>query len=146
MGQHKGDIMSTTTSTMSCREIISEENGKASISSAENAKRFHPENPASYDWARRHVAAWHSPNATEGPIVHLVTAVASYADSYAERYGSLIGEDYVLGGGGAGDGWASILRGIRVLLNGETGRLDCGTVDSMLVRMAQAAGYGEGEL
>jgi hypothetical protein len=143
MGQHKGDIMSTTTSTMSCRSIVSEE--LAMVRTREN-------DPASGHWARPHNKAWatwgsHAEPGMEGAIVRLVEALAAYADAHQVRFESPIGHDAVLGGGkGHGMGWLEILKGTRGLLNGETGRLDCGTVDSMLVRMAQAAGYEEGEL
>jgi hypothetical protein len=132
-------MMSTETTTKSCRSIIDGE--LARVRAREN-------DPASRHWARQHDKAWAVPmHDQEGAIVRLVTALADYADDYAARFESPIGHDAVLGGGkGHGMGWLEILKGTRGLLNGETGRLDCGTVDSMLVRMAQAAGYEEGEL
>jgi hypothetical protein len=133
MGQHKGDIMSTETTTKSCRGIIGEE--LARVRAREN-------DPASAHWAFLHSKAWAVPmHDQEGAIVRLVTALADYSDAHRERFESSMGDDGFLG-----PAWLDILKGTRTLLNGETGRLDCGTVDSMLVRMAQAAGYEEEEL
>jgi hypothetical protein len=124
--------MSTTT-TQSCRSIITGENDKV---------RARENDPANGHWARQHDKAWAVPmHDQEGAIVHLVTALADYADYHQERFESTVGDDGFLG-----PAWLGILKGTRTLLNGETGRLDCGTVDSMLVRMAQAAGYEEEEL
>jgi hypothetical protein len=128
-------MMSTETTTKSCREIISEENKglHARINEAGNRGR----------WVQAHEMAWTSatPNNPEAAVVRLVEALAIYADAHAARFESSMGDDGFLG-----PAWLDILKGTRTLLNGETGRLDCGTVDSMLVRMAQAAGYEEGEL
>ena len=44
------------------------------------------------------------------------------------RFESAIGEDYVLG-----PQWQAIGEGLRGLLNGETGRLDCGTLDGFIL-------------
>jgi hypothetical protein len=108
--------MSTKTTTKSCRGIIGEE--LARVRAREN-------DPASAHWA----------------FLRLVTALADYSDAHRERFESSMGDDGFLG-----PAWLDILKGTRTLLNGETGRLDCGTVDSMLVRMAEAAGYEEEEL
>lgn len=78
-------------------------------------------------WAVRHVAAWTRPSHAEAPIVRIVEALAEYADRHAARYGSDISDDGVLGAG-----WRSIGDGVIKLLNGETGGLDCGTVDALI--------------
>ena len=66
----------------------------------------------------------------------LVGASAQYADYHQRRYESRIGDDGVLG-----DPWADILKSARVLLNGECGRLDCGTVDGLICEMLEAEGF-----
>jgi hypothetical protein len=125
-------MMSTETTTKSCRSVISEEN---------DAVRAHEHNPLA-GTLRLHLKAWAVPwHDQEGSIVRLVEALASYADAHAARFEFTVGDDGFLG-----PAWLDILKGTRTLLNGETGRLDCGTVDSMLVRMAEAAGYEEEEL
>jgi len=70
----------------------------------------------------------------------MIQALALYADAYPADWGK-IGEDYVLGAA-----WLDMLKGCRALLNGETGRYDCGTLDHMLVDMVKAAGFEEGDL
>jgi hypothetical protein len=59
-----------------------------------------------------------------------------YADAHAERFGSPLAEDYVLG-----ESWREAVRGLRGLLNGELGRLDGGTLDRAILVMYQAAGF-----
>lgn len=93
-------------------------------------------------WALRHLQAWSDPKGFERPVVAMYQALAQYADSHAARYGSPIGEDYVIGK----DGWLPMLQALRVLLNGETGRLDCGTLDRLAFDLAKAAGYEEAEV
>jgi hypothetical protein len=87
-------------------------------------------------WGARHVQAMTVPRGIEVPIVVTVCAAARYADDYQERYGSPIGHDHVLG-----PAWLSIIGACRVLLNGEAGRLDCGTLDSLLLDMGVGAGF-----
>lgn len=64
-----------------------------------------------------------------------------YADAYERHFDAKIGSDGV-----SGDAWLDILKGIRALLNGETGRLDCGTVDGLLFDMAHYVGFEEKDL
>ena len=85
----------------------------------------------------RHVRAWHN----GGPIVGMIRALALYADMHAERFESPLGEDYVLGPAGL-----DMLKGLRTLLNGELGGLDCGTLDTLAHDMAEAAGFNRGAL
>ena len=72
------------------------------------------------------------------PIVRMIQSLADYADAHRELYGSGIGEDYVLG-----PEWANMVQGCRGLLNGETGQLDCGTLDGLLCDMLRAEGLYE---
>lgn len=95
------------------------------------------------DWFGRHAAEYRRSLApipgvafpVGAPVVRMIEALALYADKHAERFESPIGNDYVLG-----VAWANIARGVRDLLNGEMGNLDCGTLDGMLVGMMEAQG------
>lgn len=89
-------------------------------------------------WGARHHAAWKS---NTSAIPALILSLAAYADIHQERFGSDIGDDGVLG-----DGWLDILKGTRVLLNGEMGTLDGGTLDSMLMRLLENAGFKESDV
>jgi hypothetical protein len=84
----------------------------------------------------RHAAAWEAPQGFERPVVQIVRSLAEYAAEHAARYESPIGEDGVMG-----DCWADIARGAIRLLNGETGNLDCGSVESGIRALAKAVGF-----
>lgn len=92
-------------------------------------------------WGKRHALAWRAPNAIEEPIVNLYTALAQYADRHHARYESPIGEDGVLG-----VEWLTIAKALRGLLNGELGRLDGGTLDSLIYALVESAGFEPAEL
>ena len=94
-------------------------------------------------WARNHVAAFTGAQDNERVVINLVCALAQYLEGYGLRdeHGdeqNLLAHDYVLG-----PAWSRIWVGARGLLNGECGRLDCGTIDGLLGELAYAAGYGE---
>src|SRR5688572_10017184 len=83
-----------------------------------------------------HASAAREPRAgAESAIVSLVAALEEYAVNHRGRYESAIGDDGVLG-----QYWEDIARGVLGLLNGECGRLDCGSVDSHIRNMAAAHG------
>jgi hypothetical protein len=71
-------------------------------------------------------------------IGDMLRALARYADDHAKQYDSPIAEDGVLG-----SDWEVALRAVVNLLNGETGRLDCGDVDHAARAMYRAAGFEE---
>lgn len=86
------------------------------------------------DWKGRHRAAWQgSPDMHVRAMRELLTGLADYADAHALRFGDTIGKDYVLGAA-----WADAMRAVRVLLNGETGTLDCGTLDGWICDALEA--------
>lgn len=87
-------------------------------------------------WGRRHVSAWADPQGPELPIRLMFQALASYADTYATRYDSRIGDDGFLG-----PAWLDMLKSLRTLLNGELGRFDGGTLDGLAHAIADAAGF-----
>lgn len=70
----------------------------------------------------------------ESAVMELLRALAEYADAHRDRYESEVGEDGVLG-----DHFEEIARGLLGLLNGETGRLDCGTLDGAIRKLCKAA-------
>jgi hypothetical protein len=90
--------------------------------------------PNDNGWQDRHDSAVNaaphraSKNLFETFIVRSLQAWEGYALAHKERYESLIGDDGVLG-----PAWEQIGDGLRTLLNGETGRLDCGTLDAFLL-------------
>ncbi len=88
------------------------------------------------DWQGRHKQAVCVPHGPEKPIVGLLGAWIDYARLHQGRYESGIGEDGVLG-----PQWAAIGSAIRGLLNGETGRLDCGSLDTVIYENLAAEGF-----
>jgi len=83
--------------------------------------------PDSSGWKERHSDALWSPRQHEQPIANLLRAWCDYAEVHKRAYHSKIGEDGVLG-----EPWAQIGSNLLRLLNGATGRLDCGTLDSII--------------
>jgi len=84
---------------------------------------------------RHHEAMLH-PRGIECAIVALRSGLLQYAVEYFE--GCELGKDHVLG-----EAWIEMARGFISLLNGETGRLDCGTLDGELRRWAERFGFEE---
>lgn len=87
------------------------------------------------EWIARHVNALVSPTPMEEPMVDLMTGLLKYVTQYEVMYGS-DGMDYVLGAG-----VGQVIDGLRVLLNGDLGRLDAGTLDEVLLGLAERAGW-----
>ncbi len=83
-------------------------------------------------WATRHNAALGAPRGFEIAVVYMLRGLHSYRVLHLARY-----ECDVLDDGEFGDGIQDIARGVRTLLNGETGRLDCGTIDSYLCEIVE---------
>lgn len=92
-------------------------------------------------WKIRHNDAMAYPDRMERPIVHMLQALESYANWHKDRYESKLGADYVLG-----PAWLDMAKGLRTLLNGDCGRLDCGTLDSMIIDMVKDAGFDTEEM
>ena len=87
-------------------------------------------------WKRRHREAMRDPHSGfELAIVEMYDALGEYADAHRNTCDSPIGDDGVLG-----EEWKQIALGVIGLLNGETGRLDCGTLDRQIREMAAANG------
>ena len=101
-----------------------------------------PNTPNTGGWQNRHKAAIRRALAGTYPrepgdtIVRGIRAWLEYATAHAARFQSKIGEDYFLG-----PAWATWGAALRVLLNGETGNLDCGTLDTILHDNLAEQGY-----
>ncbi len=92
--------------------------------------------PNAGDWQTRHNSAVMLPRSgAELAIVSMLNGWLAYAASHQERYEDLIGNDGVLG-----KPWAEIGASIASLLDGETGRLDCGTLSSLINNTMRANG------
>lgn len=63
----------------------------------------------------------------ERALVGMLNAWRLYAQAHARRFKTEIGDDGVLG-----DPWEAIGVSLLALLNGETGRLDCGSLDALI--------------
>lgn len=88
------------------------------------------------DYLERHHLAMALPKpGFEQSIRDLVGGWESYAMAHRDRYGSVIGEDYILG-----DAWRDVGLALHRLLDGETGRFDCGTLDQLLGAIAETHG------
>jgi hypothetical protein len=90
--------------------------------------------PNTGSWQDRHDAAIRLPhmsetrNNFETAMVEMLKGWSKYAEDHKVRYESPIGDDGVLGAY-----WESMGDALRGLLNGETGRLDCGTLDGFIL-------------
>ena len=92
--------------------------------------------PNTSGWQDRHDAAiMASTDGHEAGMVKMLKGWQQYATAHHSRFGSAIGEDYVLG-----PQWQAIGEGLIGLLNGETGRLDCGTLDAFIRDTMEANG------
>jgi hypothetical protein len=90
----------------------------------------------------RHVIAVRLPqDGFEQALVDLFSGWLRYADSHKQQYGSGIGEDMILGAE-----WSKIGSALRGLLNGETGRFDCGLLDSLIAKTLRDEGFDPDEL
>jgi hypothetical protein len=92
-------------------------------------------------WKQQHLNALRSPEGLEVPILGLINSLEIYMVRHKSVYGSPIAEDYVLG-----PQLLKAAKAVRELLNGETGRLDCGEIDSTIRRMLFSAGFTEQEV
>lgn len=89
-------------------------------------------------YLRWHHEALQSPRGIEIAITDMRRALLRYGIEHKERYGAELGGDGFLG-----DHWLQMARGYLGMLNGETGRLDCGTLDGELRRWAMGFGFEE---
>ena len=90
--------------------------------------------PNDTGWQDNHLAALRRPRGFEVPIITMLEGWAKYADQVRIEYGG--GLDQVLG-----SRWADLGRAIHGLLDGETGRLDCGTLSSFIHGALESQGF-----
>jgi hypothetical protein len=99
------------------------------------------------DWKGRHARAVESGlrnvHGTRGifqadSLVQAINAWCDYASGHKRKFESEIGEDYILAP--MWFAWGIALRG---LLNGETGQLDCGTLDAIIYDNLTEQGWVE---
>jgi hypothetical protein len=72
----------------------------------------------------------------EDALAHLVRGLVAYREVYAARYKVEISVDPCLA-----DNWLGIAKGVLGLLDGDTGRLDCPTLDGLIRLTAEQAGF-----
>lgn len=87
-------------------------------------------------WKNQHRDALLRPKGFEKAVTDMIQAWLDYAECHATRYESGIGEDGVLG-----QAWAYLGKGIIDLLNGDCGRLDCGTICRVIHDTLKAEGF-----
>ena len=92
--------------------------------------------PDATGWQKRHLDALRAPTMFEAPIVHMLVGWAQYADHHRERFESGIGDDGVFG-----PAWEAMGRTIHDLLDGDTGRLDCGTLSACIHDTLASEGF-----
>lgn len=86
--------------------------------------------PNSAQWWQTHCKG------TSHPVWQMLLTLCRIADNHKARYASNIGDDGVLG-----DHWEQMVQGLRGMLNGDCGTLDCGTVDHILCHMLEIEGF-----
>lgn len=87
-------------------------------------------------WAAHNDAVMRAPrNGFECALTSAFDALGEYADAHLDRYESPIGDDYILGAA-----WADMARAFLALLDGETGRFDCGDLDGRVRDLATKHG------
>lgn len=91
------------------------------------------------DEINRHNAAMKSPRAGfERAACLMLQGFEEYRRAHRAAYDAGIGEDGVLG-----DEWATLGDALHGLLNGETGRLHCGTLSTRIRDALRAEGFEE---
>ena len=94
---------------------------------------------ATNDWPSRHHIALALPEKSEAGFVSMLKGWLQFADSQTEQYDRPIGSDYY-----TGDIWARIGLELRQLLSCDIGsRLDCGTIDGIILGALEAEGFNE---
>lgn len=99
---------------------------------------INPDYPDTGGWKKRHRDAITRPRGIERPIVAMLGAWIEYAQHHEQRHGANIGDDSYLG-----PIWSDLGQTIHRLLDGETGRLDCGTLSHIIHTNRTAVGLGE---
>lgn len=108
----------------------------------EQAARSEYDAPNSY--GQRHnmairTATIHCVTTAEASLVNMLRGWYDYAGEHIARYGSKLGDDYVLG-----PAWFQIGSALLRMLNGELGRLDGGTLDKFIRQTMLDTGFDQG--
>lgn len=85
---------------------------------------------------RQHFRSWVD---KDNAVAQMIVVWIKYADCHADRFKSMIGDDYVLG-----KYWLDAGIAIRGMLNGELGGLDVGCMDATIHACLIANGFAEG--
>ena len=94
---------------------------------------------APWNYLVHHHQAIQNPYGIELALVSMRAGLLAYGLQYGERFdGCELGGDSVLGAA-----WLELARGYITLLNGPTGRLDCGTLDGEVRKWAVGFGFTE---
>jgi hypothetical protein len=72
----------------------------------------------------------------ENALAHLIRGLVGYAEVYQARYKVPIASDVALR-----VDWLKIAQGIAGLLDGDTGRFDCPSLDGLIRSTAESAGF-----
>jgi len=97
-------------------------------------RRMH-DSGSNVEWMHRHLQAWHHPRPAEAALKELIMAWANYATQHFVRHLSHIGEDGFLS-----KPFISTGQSLLLMLNGDLGRFDGGTLDALIREIAQCAG------
>lgn len=90
-------------------------------------------------WCARHIIAIMRPKAQEMGFVSMLKGWLQFADNHTYNYADGIGSDYY-----TGDIWARVGVELRGLLSCDIGtRLDCGTLDGVILSALEAEGFDE---
>ena len=90
-------------------------------------------------WQVQHAAAVAQPRQIERALLEMLDGWRRYVDAYADTFdGAKVGADGVLGGE-----WAAIGHALHGLLDGPTGRLDCGTVSTQIHTLLREQGVDD---
>ena len=91
-------------------------------------------------WAERHLAAWRAPEGFEIALKAMIVGLSVYGRETQRQFSSQLGADYFLG-----PACKEIAEAIIVLLNGDLGRFDGGTLDALVRAICVEHGIELGE-
>jgi len=103
---------------------------------AENIRTVEGKQGSAAQWAERHLAAWRNPEGFEVALKNLILGLNQYGRSMRVEFATLAREDNFLG-----PAFLEIARSILVLLNGELGRFDGGSLDALVRAIAAENGF-----
>jgi len=91
-------------------------------------------------WEREHCYAFVTPRADgEKAIVSLIRSLAHMCDASAQLGINIADDDYF------GDSFEALISVARGYLNFDCGRLDCGSLDRLILQIATLGGYNVDE-